>query len=421
MDDENKLLENILQFIRLLRKSGIKIGNQSSIDALNSIKILNIGNRNEFYWALHSNLINKNEDTEIFDQCFYLFWQNPKILEQMFNLLLPQIGTQKAPKADKKQLKRISDNIQKQNKDIEKEKKDEILFDAQMSWSNKSALNLKDFEMMTLEEIQQAEKEIKKYMTIAKTQISRRWRRNDHSSKISSKYTIKKSVKNYGIIKLAFKEQIKKVRPLVILIDISGSMESYSRIMLFLSHILIQHHKNVEVFTFGTKLTRITQFLKNKDVDFMKINNGANTFNTIGESIHGETTLTLSNGITVNANMVLVGNTSGANCVVTSNNSGTTSIRVKDVSLTKFTTGEHINVKINNVKQADFGIISGQSTATGKIAYYDRVNESGNTIIHVDNVSGTFTNGHQIKGQTNRALAESRNPQVFAITASAPE
>jgi uncharacterized protein with von Willebrand factor type A (vWA) domain len=162
MDDENKLLENILQFIRLLRKSGINIGNQSSIDTLNSIKILNIGNRNEFYWVLHSNLINRNEDTEIFDQCFYLFWQNPKILQQMFNLLLPQIGTQKAPKADKKQLKRISDNIKKQNKDIEKEKKDEILFDAQMSWSNKSALNSKDFEMMSLEEIKQAEKENQK-------------------------------------------------------------------------------------------------------------------------------------------------------------------------------------------------------------------------------------------------------------------
>ena len=38
--------------------------------------------------------------------------------------------------------------------------------------------------------------------------------------------------------------------------------------MLFLSHLLIQQHKDVEVFTFGTKLTRITQFLKNKDVDF---------------------------------------------------------------------------------------------------------------------------------------------------------
>lgn len=268
MDNKNKLLENFLRFIRLLRKSGIKVGSQSSIDALNSIKTLNIGNRNEFYWALHSNLINKKEDTEIFDQCFYLFWQNPKILQQMFNLLLPQIGTQKAPANNKKQLKRISDNFQKKNKNIENDKKDEIVFDAQMSWSNKSALNSKDFEMMSLDEIHQAEKEIKKILIRTKTQISRRWERKEKSSKIYTKYTIKKSVRNNGIIQLAFKEKIKKFKPLVILIDISGSMESYSRIMLFLSHILIQEFKNVEIFTFGTKLTRITQFLKNKDVDF---------------------------------------------------------------------------------------------------------------------------------------------------------
>ena len=267
MDEESKLLENILRFIRLLRNSGIKIGNQSSIDALNSIKILKIGNRNEFYWALHSNLIYRNEDTEIFNQCFHLFWQNPKILQQMFNLLLPQIGTQKAPTTNKKQLKRISDNIQKQNKDVNIEKKEEIIFDSQMSWSNKSALNTKDFEMMSLEEIRQAEKEIKKFLIKSKTQISRRWKKNDQSTKISTKYTIKKSVKNNGIIHLAFKERIKKFRPVVILIDISGSMESYSRMMLFLSHILIQQYKDIEVFTFGTKLTRITNFLKNKDVD----------------------------------------------------------------------------------------------------------------------------------------------------------
>ena len=267
MDEESKLLENILRFIRLLRNSGIKIGNQSSIDSLNSIKILEIGNRNEFYWALHSNLIYRNEDKEIFDQCFHLFWQNPKILQQMFNILLPQIGTQKAPTTSKKQLKRISDNIQKQNKDAQKEKKEEIIFDSKMSWSNKSALNTKDFEMMSLKEIKQAEKEIKKFLIKSKTQISRRWKKNDQSSKISTKYTIKKSVKNNGIIHLAFKDRIKKFKPLVILIDISGSMESYSRIMLFLSHMLIQQHKNVEIFTFGTKLTRITKFLKNKDVD----------------------------------------------------------------------------------------------------------------------------------------------------------
>ena len=154
---------------------------------------------------------------------------------------------------------------------------------------------------------------------------------------------------------------------------------------------------NLYVAEFNTSLTGTTIF-KNEDKEFFKIT-GSNTFSTIGEQIDSETTLTLSNGIVVNTNMVLVGNTSGANAIVSSNNSGTTSIRVKDVSLTKFTNGEHVNVKINNVKQADFGTISSQATPTGKVAYYDRVNEAGNTILHIDQASGTFVAGQQLKGQ----------------------
>ncbi len=60
-------------------------------------------------------------------------------------------------------MKRINDNIEKQNIDIEKNKKDEIVFDSQMSWSNTSSINSKDFEMMSLNEIKEAQKEIKKF------------------------------------------------------------------------------------------------------------------------------------------------------------------------------------------------------------------------------------------------------------------
>ena len=158
---------------------------------------------------------------------------------------------------------------------------------------------------------------------------------------------------------------------------------------------------NVYIANFNTALTG-TAIFKNEDREFFKIT-GSNTFNIIGEQIDSETTLTLSNGISVNANMVLVGNTSGANAIVSSNNSGTTSIRVKDVSTSaKFQDGERINVVINGVKQAtDFGAISSQATPTGKVIYYDTVNESGNTILHIQDASGTFVLGQQLKGQTN--------------------
>ncbi|MDC1023375.1 VWA domain-containing protein [Alphaproteobacteria bacterium] len=266
-NQETKLLDNILRFIRLLRKSGVSVGNQSSIDTLRSIKILKIGNRKEFYWALFSNLINRNEDKEIFDQCFYLFWQNPKIMEQMFNLLLPQIGKQKAPENNKKPLKRINDLLKKPNIDEKKDQKDEIVFDAQMSWSNKSTIKSKDFEMMSLDEIKIAKQEIKKLLVSFKKEKTRRWNKFNQGLKISPKDTIKKGIKNNGLVNLVFKNKLEKPKPLVILIDVSGSMESYSRMMLFFSHLLVEQNKNIEVFIFGTKLTKITKFLNNKDID----------------------------------------------------------------------------------------------------------------------------------------------------------
>jgi uncharacterized protein len=191
-NQETKLLDNILRFIRLLRKSGVNVGNQSSIDTLRSIKILKIGNRKEFYWALFSNLISRNEDKEIFDQCFYLFWQNPKIMEQMFNLLLPQIGKQKAPENNKKPLKRINDLLKKPNIDKKEDQKDEIVFDAQMSWSNKSTIKSKDFEMMTLDEIKIAKQEIKKLLISFKKEKTRRWNKFNQGLKISPKDSMKK-------------------------------------------------------------------------------------------------------------------------------------------------------------------------------------------------------------------------------------
>lgn len=157
---------------------------------------------------------------------------------------------------------------------------------------------------------------------------------------------------------------------------------------------------NIYIANFDTSLTGTAVF-KNEDREFLKIT-GSNTFNIVGEQIDSETTLTLSTGVAVNANMVLVGNTSSANAIVSSNNSGLTSIRVKDVSTdVKFQDGEKVNVVINGVKQTDFGVIGSQATPTGKVAYYDTVNETGNTILHLDNVSGTFVNGQQLKGQRN--------------------
>ena len=159
---------------------------------------------------------------------------------------------------------------------------------------------------------------------------------------------------------------------------------------------------NVYIASFDTSLTGTVVF-KNEDVDYLKIT-GTNTFNTVGESIHGPTTLVATSALSVNADFVLVGNTSTANASVVSQSSNT--IIVNDVSLTnKFQVGERVNVVINGVKQEPHAVIHSSTTPTGTVLLFDTVNSTGNTHLHIENVTNTFAAGNQIKGQTSGSTA----------------
>jgi len=143
--------------------------------------------------------------------------------------------------------------------------------------------------------------------------------------------------------------------------------------------------------------TTATAVFKNEDREFFQTT-GSNTFNTIGEQVVGHTTIVGTSALSVNTNFVLVGNTSGANAIVVSQSSNT--IVLKDVSLVnKFTAGERVNVVINSVKQEPHTTVHSVTTPSGNVIYFDSVNHNGNTVLHLDNASGTFTTGMQLKGQ----------------------
>jgi uncharacterized protein with von Willebrand factor type A (vWA) domain len=73
----------------------------------------------------------------------------------------------------------------------------------------------------------------------------------------------------YGgeILKLAWRRRKSKPRPLVVICDISGSMEAYSRLFLHFIYALAQETRRIEAFVFGTRLTYITPALRQGDVD----------------------------------------------------------------------------------------------------------------------------------------------------------
>src|SRR5215813_13973001 len=90
VDTVSRLPENIMQFARALRAAGLPVGPGKSIDAVEAVKAIGIGDREDFYWTLHAVFVQRREQREIFDQAFHIFWRNPQFLQRMMALMLPQ-------------------------------------------------------------------------------------------------------------------------------------------------------------------------------------------------------------------------------------------------------------------------------------------------------------------------------------------
>ena len=170
-----KLDQNIMLFVRLLRRIGLSVGPASMLDAVEAALLVGIHNRSLFYHALASCLIKCPEDQALFKQAFNLFWQNPKFMERVRDLLLPQI---KVPGIDiddrEDMLRRLSDALADppQAKEGDDTK---IEIDASTTASERAVSQTKDFAMMSGDELQAALSAIKKLAPYMPQRQSRRW------------------------------------------------------------------------------------------------------------------------------------------------------------------------------------------------------------------------------------------------------
>src|SRR6478752_7402763 len=88
----DKLATNIVHFARTLRTAGLRVGPGQVLRAIEAVEAAGLRKRDDFYWTLHSVFVNRRDQREIFDQAFHVYWRNPRILEKMMDMLLPQVG-----------------------------------------------------------------------------------------------------------------------------------------------------------------------------------------------------------------------------------------------------------------------------------------------------------------------------------------
>lgn len=264
-----QLASNIMHFARVLREAGLPVGPASVLDAIDAAQAGALRQRQDFYWTLHAIFVKRHDHSPVFEQAFHVFWQKPKMLEQLMQLMYHQIARAAPDKPKQAGYRRLAQAMfdEKHAKSQRQQPKDELEVDATFTASSLETLKAKDFEQMTLAEQGDAKRAIALMRLGQMKRRVRRFERNARGAAIDMRRTLKGSLRNHGLIELARRDHQWRVPPLVVLCDISGSCSNYSRIFLHFLHAVSNDRMRVSVFLFGTRLTNVTRELKRRDVD----------------------------------------------------------------------------------------------------------------------------------------------------------
>lgn len=260
-----RLAGNIVHFARILRRAGLHVGPRQVLDAVEAVETAGIGRREDFYWTLRATLIKRHEEHEIFDQAFHVFWRNPKLLDRMTSLMLPQTEVPSGD-SDEEKSRRLAEALFGETA-LHREEEGEIETDRSETFSGEEVLREKDFEKMSLAELAEAKTAIARLRLRMDEVRTRRTRPAANGPLIDMRATLRATLRSGGVIPLKRRSPRRRPPPLVVLCDISGSMSAYARIFLHFLHALTNDRDRVHVFLFGTRLTHVTRELKHRDVD----------------------------------------------------------------------------------------------------------------------------------------------------------
>ena len=267
------ILHNLILFGRVLRGLGLEVNPGRMMDVVSALSYVEMWRRRDFYYTLRSFLVKKREDLPKFDEAFELFWQKPAD-EELDVDLQDLLRFQRMGQQEKEQIimpPPLQELTWRQEESAEADEDDVDLeiIEVTQTYSTREGLRQKDFGELTAVEFEQ----IKRLMTAMIWQLGQRQTRRLRASKKGRVLDMRRTLRHnfrYGgdILEWKYRQKKIKPRPIVILADVSGSMERYTRLLI---HFLYGLHwgvsQQVEVFLFSTRLTRITRQLHHKDVD----------------------------------------------------------------------------------------------------------------------------------------------------------
>ena len=264
-----KLADNIAAFGRALRRAGVPMDSSRIALAQTAAMLIGLDRKDDLAAALECVLIAREQDRTVFAQMFEAFFRNPELAHKLLAQMLPQ--AQESAKATVPRRARVQEALRAvaTAKNRPPAPDDEVELDAAMSASQAARLHHADFQSLNASEFRLVE-QLARSIPLALPHIKgRRTQAGSVGHRLDWTRAMRDAARQGGeLIRLPHLQRRKQPLPLLILIDVSGSMERYARLMMAFLH---QSTRQVprSVFAFGTELTDLSGPFRMADTDDM--------------------------------------------------------------------------------------------------------------------------------------------------------
>lgn len=245
-------------FVRALRAAGLDIALGSAITYLQALGEVGVERRDAVYWAGRATLVRRPEDIVVYDDVFEAFWGQGTPAEIRVPTETVEVLLAFDDDSD--------DGVDPQDEPARTHDGPVL----QVRFSDLEILRNKDFALCSLDELAEARRLMGELRLAGAMRRSRRYRRSKRSSgaRLDLRRTVRLALRHSGeAVHRSYLEHGERNRRLVLLLDVSGSMEAYSRALLRFVHAAIVGRTKVEAFALGTRLTRLTRELSSRDPD----------------------------------------------------------------------------------------------------------------------------------------------------------
>lgn len=253
--------EASVKFVRELRAYGLAIPVLASVNYADALDVMNRSKLSEVYWAGRVTLLSDPKDIPVYDEVFQRYWgrfwdADGRMMEVEREQVA--IGFDSGVEDGEDELDEAEEDS--------KAEEDQIIA---VRYSQAEVLADKDFSQCTSEELAEMASLFAQLRLGGAKVMSRRLRPSLHArGPLDIRQTVSRGLRTSGeLLRWYHAQPRQRLRRLVLLVDVSGSMASYARALLRFTHAAVAARRRVEVFAVGTRLTRLTRELATHDPD----------------------------------------------------------------------------------------------------------------------------------------------------------